>query len=606
MIGARMLLCCQPLLLAALALPTRAQDGVCAKVVIQINQSAVLARDVFQAGLGIENSTPDLLQGMGIFLEIRDEQDDVVTDLFDVSPPELSGIADLSGLGELGPAGVATALWSIWPTDAAAAGGLPEEPRTYFVGGTIQHVQNGAFFETDIAPIPIDVYPPPELHLDYYLQTTVYSDNPFSELLIEQAEPFSLGLRVRNLGAGVAKAFTVTSAQPEIVENEKGLVLSISILGAQVGLEAVAPSLKVAFGDIGPGMSAVARWLLTSTIQGEFEDLKVDFTHVSAIGEKDVSLIESVAIHPLVHTGLVDGSSVPIEQVDGLPDFLVDEPQSPAPIDPLTGEEMTDFPSSFHLSSGAVLPITGVTDVTIDAPPNSDDMAVVASALIVDTGWHYIRLDDPSDGLATLVQVSRTGSGGPRVSFPVGGPGDIVNVWTTSRPVDLNDDLVPDVTQHLLHVVDHFAAPGAYEYDLIFQPVPQPPLTSDVDVISVSQGGTQELRLDAGPDYRGSPYMILGSISGTVPGVVSSGLLLPLNPDMYFNSLLTSLRVQAVFGTTGVLDQDGQSPLPAAIRLKAASDPALVGLMVHHAAVVFSSAGQVVFVSNPIFLLLAP
>ena len=95
-------------------------------------------------------------------------------------------------------------------------------------------------------------------------------DNPFTAER-EPSVPFALGVAVHNAGYGTAMNMRITSGQPEVIENEKGLLVTFKIIGTQVGSERVTPSLSVKFGDIGPTETRVARWLLaTVQSQGEF------------------------------------------------------------------------------------------------------------------------------------------------------------------------------------------------------------------------------------------------------------------------------------------------------------------------------------------------
>ena len=51
--------------------------------------------------------------------------------------------------------------------------------------------------------------------------------------------------------------FRITSGQPEIIENEKGLLIDFEIIGTQVGAEELNPSLTVNFGDIEAGTLSI-------------------------------------------------------------------------------------------------------------------------------------------------------------------------------------------------------------------------------------------------------------------------------------------------------------------------------------------------------------
>jgi hypothetical protein len=73
------------------------------------------------------------------------------------------------------------------------------------------------------------VLPSPRLGPQYFHQRDVRSDDPFTDL-IEPSIPFNLAVMVRNRGYGLARNFRITSAQPQIVGNEKGLLIdNISI-----------------------------------------------------------------------------------------------------------------------------------------------------------------------------------------------------------------------------------------------------------------------------------------------------------------------------------------------------------------------------------------
>src|ERR1700675_3987846 len=80
---------------------------------------------------------------------------------------------------------------------------------------------------------PITVYPEARLNLAYFQQRDVYSDDPFTPE-VEPSEPFALGLIVKNVGAGAAHNFQITSGQPRIVDNEKGLLIDFSLIGTRI------------------------------------------------------------------------------------------------------------------------------------------------------------------------------------------------------------------------------------------------------------------------------------------------------------------------------------------------------------------------------------
>ena len=115
-----------------------------------------------------------------------------------------------------------------------------------------------------LLPTRITVAPDPSLIIHYLWEKFVIGDNPFTAER-EPSVPFALGVAVHNAGYGTAMNMRITSGQPEIIENEKGLLVTFKIIGTQVGSERVTPSLSVKFGDIGPTETRVARWLLLSS-----------------------------------------------------------------------------------------------------------------------------------------------------------------------------------------------------------------------------------------------------------------------------------------------------------------------------------------------------
>ncbi len=52
--------------------------------------------------------------------------------------------------------------------------------------------------------------------------------------VVEPTIPFSLGILIANDGYGEARDLKITSGQPEIIDNEKGLLITFKIIGAQV------------------------------------------------------------------------------------------------------------------------------------------------------------------------------------------------------------------------------------------------------------------------------------------------------------------------------------------------------------------------------------
>src|SRR6185503_1592742 len=189
----------------------------------------------------------------------------------------------------LSAGGSGSAEYLFIPTlDAAAI-----QPTAYTIGGTLRFIEDGREVVIPLLRAPITVLPEARLQLEYFQQRDVYSDDPFTPEL-EPAEPFALALRINNVGAGMARNFRIASAQPKIIENEKGLVIDFRLIGARIDEQPVPATFNLNFGNINPSSSKIVVWDMTSTLQGKFIDYRASFEHVDDLGVRNLSLIESV------------------------------------------------------------------------------------------------------------------------------------------------------------------------------------------------------------------------------------------------------------------------------------------------------------------------
>lgn len=444
----------------------RAQESVCARVAIRLDQRVVMTRTAFRATLKIANESPQPLSNVSVVLNIRDTDGLPANSLFGIANPVVEGLPDVLGNGAIPPGAAgapteATAEWLLIPTDEAAP---TEGPSFYTVGGTLSYVTGGNQVTIPLYPSPITVWPDAKLFLTYFLQGQVYSDNPFTPEIVEPAEPFSLGLLVRNEGFGTARNVRIMSGQPTIVDNESGLAIAFQIIGTQVGTDELSPSLNVDFGDIEPDKSAVARWRLTSTLQGRFIQYDATFEHVNSLNIPGLSLIEAVDIFELNHIVKLDGADA-----DDLPDFLVNNTVAAGGCSgDLSGAPGDDLPDCVHSSDGPVLPVRTITSAVSDGPPTSMDQIVMVTVPVTQTGWNYIRLDDPGMGAFNLASVVRIGGG--KRHIVVGDSGSMSNAWTTHRYLPI--DGVPDHREDLLHIFDNFTEGGTYSYELAYVGTP--------------------------------------------------------------------------------------------------------------------------------------
>lgn len=131
-------------------------------------------------------------------------------------------------------------------------------------------------------------------------------------------------------------------------------------------------------------------------------------------------------------------------------------------------------------------------------------------------------------------------------------------------------------------------------------------LNSNGDKISASRGGRVELYIDAGFEHGGRPYLVLGSLSGTFPGLIVESLALPLNVDPYFNTTLAAPNQPPLSNSFSFLGLFGQGQ--ASLMLPPGAAAPVIGFTAHHALVVVDTfgTGKIAFTSNAVPLAIVP
>jgi hypothetical protein len=342
---------------------------------------------------------------------------------------------DGTGILEAGTTG--QARWTLVPSLAAAGSG----PITYSVGGTLRYVDDGVEITVNLAAVTITVHPQPELRLDYFLQRDVLGDDPFTPE-VEASQPFELDVMVRNVGGGAARNLAIEAAQPRIVDNEKGLLNNFQIIASEVDGQSMPPSLTADFGDVAAGDVELARWYMTSSLQGLFIDYEATFEH-QGLGGKQLSLITGVDIHELIHSG--QGISATDA---GKTAFLVNDVA-----------DLDDAPDTVYLADGRTADVALATDAAFDATPDRDHLAIHLTGTVQD-GWSYLDVADPGTGKYRLVSVVRSDG----VVIPT------TNFWQTDRTF-IGGGHRP-IYENKLHILDQ---DGTGSYTLVYEPVDQTP-----------------------------------------------------------------------------------------------------------------------------------
>jgi subtilase family serine protease len=413
-------------------------SGVCAQVRLRLDQDLVLTRNAFRATLEIENRTPDIsLADMSLRLDFYDGNGENAANRLIVTATNLTGLTAVDGSGVVLSNTTGVAEFLILPTTDAA----PFGPAPYLVGGELRYTRDGQQFLIPLNPAPITVLPEPSLTVRYFHQRDVFSDDPRTPE-IEPAIPYALGMIVQNHGAGTARSVRITSGQPQIVDNEKGLLIDFQLIASEVAGQNLTPSLTVNLGDIAPGANAIAKWLFTSSLQGLFIDYQATFEHLDGLGNPRLSLVDTVEIHEMIR-------SVRAPFGDALPDFLVND---------VPDEE--DLPDTVYLSDGSVQPVAVVRNATVDHTPSATNLTVSLVAPLPAGGFGYLRVPDPQGATGArqyqLVGLSRAGG----ATLPP------ENFWQTDRTfIGLGR---PPVRENLLHLFDH---DSTGQYVLTYAPV---------------------------------------------------------------------------------------------------------------------------------------
>ncbi len=416
-----------------------AQPTLCANVGIQLERDAVVSRSAFRGTLTIRNDGTTDLTSLSVVLDLRDPAGSFRNASFGVAVPELSGLNDVNGSGTLPPGAEGTATWLIVPQDDAA----PTEPLLYSFGGTLQYVLNGQTLTIPMEPARLTVYPNPRLRVKYFWDKYVYSDDPFTAP-VEPAQPFAVGLMMSNVGAGSARNIRITTAQPQITWNDRDLLINFQLLGTQVGDQPQTPSLTVTLGDLLPNQTRVARYLMTSSIQGRFINYSARYQHLDDLGGVVSSLIEEG--YPQIFE-LIRSVKSQEPGADDVPDFLTNQVRFPSdPNESPSDPALADIPDTLHLSDGTVVPVAAVLNAGIQT--TGVDTAILSTSP-GGSGWRYILVDDPFNGLRPLREVRRSDG---RVLLAD-------NAWTTDRVFQPSGFRV--IYRSRIHIFDK-GGPGVY------------------------------------------------------------------------------------------------------------------------------------------------
>ena len=383
------------LLLSVALWPTQSlaeSDAVCAEVKIEINQELTLERQAFDAMMRINNSLDTLsLDNVTIDVLFQDadgnpvlasSDPDSLTAKFFITVDSLQGVDTISG-GTILPNTTAEVHWLIIP--AAGAADTPTGT-VYFIGANLSYSYGGVEETVVVAPDFIRVKPLPQITLDYFLEKDVYGDDAFTTA-IEPPVPYTLGVRVQNNGVGLAENLKIESAQPKIVENEQGLLIDFKITDSFVDDFPATPTLLIDFGNIEPGAAKHGRWVMETTLSGQFTEFTASFSHADELGGQLTSLIEGVNTHFLIHDVRVD-----VLGRDNVRDFLAED----AGVLTVYESDNVDTVVPKSTTANLVFNVTSADDTYYDLTTD------------VTAGFMYANMVDPFEGAKEVKEVIRS------------------------------------------------------------------------------------------------------------------------------------------------------------------------------------------------------
>lgn len=422
--------------------------SVCATISLQIEQTMTMTRQAFRGTLSVTNGNPELpMRDIKLKLNVTNKATDQMATAkeFEMHTEKLKmfeGDLDMESGWYLGADSTGTATILFIPSKYAA----PEQPVDYAFGGTLSYIDpnSGLQVTRELYPVTLTVKPSPELDLTYFMQRDVYGDDALTEE-VEPMEPAEFALIINNKGNGDATNVKMATNQPKIIDNQKGLYIDFEFISSQLnGQEkalALGQSILTDFGNIPSHQQAYAQWWLQSTLLGHFVDYDVQATHVTSYGNENLSLLDQVTIHELIHgfTPVRDSADASGRA------FLVNDVV-----------DSDDLPDAVYFTDATqdVVNIVSLAEITKSSQTEYELTMTPTVA-----GWTYGSLLDPTVGRQKLISIVRVSDG---KEMPLD------NVWQTNRTL-------VDGKEHIKENRIHFVANVPFEgetYKLIFAQKP--------------------------------------------------------------------------------------------------------------------------------------
>ena len=429
------------------------RSNVCSKVRFEINQTMTMTREAVRGTLTVVNGSSDTpMRDVKLNLVVTDPDGNIANSrIMEIHTESLDGFGGAldyeSGwtLAE-GSTGVAKIIFI--PTKYAA----PTEPLLYTFSGSISYVDpfTGLQLTRELEPERLTINPSPDLDLTYFMQRDILGDDPLTKDVVEPMIPSQFSLLINNKGYGAATKVKMVTNQPEIIDNEKGLLINFEIQSSQLNggdkTLAMGGSVVTDFGTIPAHSQTYAQWWLTSTLTGHFLDYDVRATHVTSYDNPDLTLLDSVSIHELIHQIVIPDSYVTTSASEPpLIGFMANDE-----------EDTYDEADRLYLSNATTSPVYPMTTARFTKVSDTEyTLNVLPSA----QGWNYGNLPDPTGGRRKIHSVVKQNG---NITLPA------ENFWQTDRTlIDMNEP----VYENLIHFADSMALAGE-AYTLTFEARP--------------------------------------------------------------------------------------------------------------------------------------
>ena len=421
-------------------------ENTCAQVKLEIQQKLVLTRQAFRGTLTIENGSSNAIEDILVDVNATNMETGFMATSreMQISIEKIEGFeGEKDGAWRLGAGkkGVATILFI--PTKYAA----PENITTYSFGGTLSFKDGSTTQNRSLFPVSLQVKPTPELDLTYFMQRDVYGDNPLTTDVVEPVIPAEFSVLIHNKGYGDANNVRMITKKPKIVENEKGLLIDFDIISSSLNggekTMALDDDIATQFGTIAAGTASYATWDLTASLMGHFTEYDVSVTHVTDYGNPDLSLLDRVTIHELIHSmNATIGDKVYRAWITN------DEPDA------------EDAPDHIYFANG-----TDEELVTLSEETRMERIDATHYRVTVPTNvprnWFYTAVANPAGKYAKILSITDETNNRPL---------DAANFWTTDYT--MKDGIDPQL-DYRLHIADIVSGKGTNTYIVEFEPIPE-------------------------------------------------------------------------------------------------------------------------------------